>query len=173
VSTSNLARPAAAATIFLAYALRHLPSFAGEARALLPGPCFASWPMLCASFTCLSRNYSWPMRCPICRLPVQERFLALVSADTLLVGHSVEADLNALRVVHHRVIDTALLYPHPRGPPLKCALRTLAAMHLGRRIPGRGERGTTAWRTRGPRWTSCTSRSRRVSGGRVRAWPVA
>ena len=45
---------------------------------------------------------------------VRERFLNLVSAETLLVGHGLENDLHALHVVHAKVIDTSVLYPHPR-----------------------------------------------------------
>lgn len=33
-----------------------------------------------------------------------------------------------------RVLDTALLFPHPLGPPAKCALRVLCAKHLRRTI---------------------------------------
>ena len=45
---------------------------------------------------------------------LQERFLTLVGADTLLVGHALENDLRVLRVLHGRVVDTAILYPHPK-----------------------------------------------------------
>ena len=57
------------------------------------------------------------MRCrKCCRRPVpQERFLGLVSAETLLVGHALENDLRVLRVLHGRVVDTAILYPHPKA----------------------------------------------------------
>ena len=46
---------------------------------------------------------------------LQERFLGLVSAETLLVGHALENDLRVLRVLHGRVVDTAILYPHPKA----------------------------------------------------------
>jgi RNA exonuclease 1 len=42
--------------------------------------------------------------------------------------------LRALRLVHARVIDTALLFPHVRGPPYKSALRYLAQKHLNATI---------------------------------------
>ncbi len=45
----------------------------------------------------------------------QEQFLALVSAETLLVGHALENDLRVLRCLHGRVVDTAILYPHPKA----------------------------------------------------------
>jgi len=42
------------------------------------------------------------------------------------VGHSIDSDLRALKLVHRRVIDTAALYPHPKGAPLKQSLKALA-----------------------------------------------
>lgn len=42
--------------------------------------------------------------------------------------------MNALRILHMRTVDTALLYPHPNGPPYKPALRVLTERLLGRRI---------------------------------------
>jgi RNA exonuclease 1 len=60
----------------------------------------------------------------------RDLFLKTVSSRDILLGHSLENDLHALKIVHTRVIDTALLYPHPRGPPFKSALRFLAKQHL-------------------------------------------
>ena len=68
---------------------------------------------------------------------VQEEILGLISAETILVGHSVENDLIALKLLHPLVIDTALLYHHPtRGPMCKPALRMLSARFLRRKIQG-------------------------------------
>ncbi|EQC25993.1 hypothetical protein SDRG_16141 [Saprolegnia diclina VS20] len=61
---------------------------------------------------------------------IQAKVLALVDADTILVGHSIENDLLALRLLHRRVLDTSLLYPHPKGPPFRSALRFLTATYL-------------------------------------------
>lgn len=38
-----------------------------------------------------------------------------ITDRTIFVGHGLENDLKALRVVHPRCIDTAALFPHPRG----------------------------------------------------------
>jgi DNA polymerase III epsilon subunit-like protein len=65
---------------------------------------------------------------------VRDQVLGLVSADTILVGHSLENDLRALRLHHSRVIDSALLYPHPSGPPFKSSLKYLTYGLLGRKI---------------------------------------
>lgn len=45
---------------------------------------------------------------------VQKRFLELVPATSILVGHALENDLKALKVVHMRCIDTGALFPHPK-----------------------------------------------------------
>ncbi|XP_071953770.1 uncharacterized protein [Antedon mediterranea] len=58
---------------------------------------------------------------------VQAVLLSLFSADTILLGHSLESDLLALKLIHSTVIDTAIVFPHRRGPPFKKALRTLMA----------------------------------------------
>ena len=42
------------------------------------------------------------------------RLAALVPAEALLVGHALQNDLVALKLAHGRILDTALLYPHPR-----------------------------------------------------------
>ncbi|KAM4862354.1 RNA exonuclease 1 homolog [Urocitellus parryii] len=69
------------------------------------------------------------------RLPhVQTALLSLFSADTILIGHSLQCDLLALKLIHHSVVDTAVLFPHPRGLPYKCSLRSLMARYLSRSI---------------------------------------
>jgi RNA exonuclease 1 len=52
----------------------------------------------------------------------------------LQIGHSLENDLNALRLIHRAAADTALMFAHPRGPPFKPALRVLSERLLNRRI---------------------------------------
>lgn len=42
------------------------------------------------------------------------------------MGHSLDSDLRALKLVHARVVDTAALYPSPRGSPFKQSLKGLA-----------------------------------------------
>lgn len=65
---------------------------------------------------------------------VQVALLRLVRAETLLVGHSLEQDLMVVGLIHLRCADTAILYPHPRGPQCRFALRMLVKKHLGRVI---------------------------------------
>jgi DNA polymerase III epsilon subunit-like protein len=55
----------------------------------------------------------------------------LIGQKTVLVGHSLDSDLRALRLCHSRCIDTALLYPHPKGLPYRYPLRKVALELLG------------------------------------------
>jgi len=63
---------------------------------------------------------------------VQAKLLQLISADTILVGHSLENDLQALHLIHERVVDTALIFPHAQGWPHRNSLRGLSSHHLKR-----------------------------------------
>ncbi|GLU16609.1 hypothetical protein SLE2022_330350 [Rubroshorea leprosula] len=69
---------------------------------------------------------------------IQEDFLKLVYKETILVGHSLENDLLALKICHDLVIDTAVLYKHPRGGSYKTALRVLTKRFLSREIQQSG-----------------------------------
>lgn len=76
---------------------------------------------------------------------IQKRLLSILNARTILVGHSLNADLTTLKLTHPFIIDTALLYPHPRGPPLKSSLKWLAKRYLNREIQkGHGTTGAGA-----------------------------
>ncbi|MCJ1474296.1 hypothetical protein MMC13_002954 [Lambiella insularis] len=65
---------------------------------------------------------------------IQSRLLNLLTPRTILVGHSLNADLTAMKLTHPFIIDTSIIYPHPRGPPLKSALKFLAKKYLNREI---------------------------------------
>ncbi|EGX90390.1 exonuclease [Cordyceps militaris CM01] len=75
---------------------------------------------------------------------IQARLLALLTPRTILLGHSLESDTKALQLTHPFIVDTSLLFPHPRGPPLKSSLKYLAEKYLGRRIQKGGEAGHDA-----------------------------
>ncbi|EQL37440.1 hypothetical protein BDFG_01048 [Blastomyces dermatitidis ATCC 26199] len=69
------------------------------------------------------------------RLPdVQQRLLSLVGPHTILIGHSLNSDLSALKLTHPFIIDTSIIYPHPRGSPLKSSLKWLSQKYLGKEI---------------------------------------
>ncbi|KAF9268108.1 ribonuclease H-like protein [Marasmius fiardii PR-910] len=59
----------------------------------------------------------------------------------ILVGHSLESDLKALKICHPLCIDTAIIYHHPRGRPLKPGLAWLTKKWCNREIQTRGEGG--------------------------------
>ena len=69
---------------------------------------------------------------------VQQDLLKIVAAETLLVGHSLENDLHQTHLLHGNILDTANMYPHPRGPPYRLGLRALSEQHLERKIQVRG-----------------------------------
>jgi len=56
--------------------------------------------------------------------------LKLFNDKTILIGHSLESDFKALKLVHSTVIDTSIVFPHSKGFPYKRALKTLMAEHL-------------------------------------------
>lgn len=64
----------------------------------------------------------------------RELLFSLLSPETPLIGHGLENDLNAVRIVHPTVIDTVLLYPHRAGLPYRRALKTLMMEELNRKI---------------------------------------
>ncbi|XP_060702379.1 RNA exonuclease 1 homolog [Hemiscyllium ocellatum] len=65
---------------------------------------------------------------------VQAVLLNMFSAATILIGHSLESDLFALKLIHSTVIDTAVVFPHRLGLPYKRALKNLMADYLKRII---------------------------------------
>ncbi|XP_061093910.1 RNA exonuclease 1 homolog [Conger conger] len=65
---------------------------------------------------------------------VQAVLLNMFSADSILIGHSLESDLFALKLIHSTVVDTAIVFPHRLGLPYKRALRNLMADYLKRII---------------------------------------
>ncbi|KAI1482561.1 hypothetical protein K445DRAFT_317860 [Daldinia sp. EC12] len=65
---------------------------------------------------------------------IQAKLLQILHPRTILVGHSLESDLKALRLTHPFIVDTAILFPHNRGPPLKNSLKFLSQRFLKREI---------------------------------------
>ncbi|KAL6114778.1 uncharacterized protein ACO6RY_05461 [Pungitius sinensis] len=65
---------------------------------------------------------------------VQETLLSFISADTILIGHGLETDLCALKLLHGTVVDTSVVFPHRLGLPHKLTLNNLTAEYLMRII---------------------------------------
>jgi len=73
---------------------------------------------------------------------IQNTLVELLTPRTILVGHSLESDMKALQLTHPFIVDTSIIFPHPRGPPLKSALKWLTSKYLGREIQlGHGAAG--------------------------------
>lgn len=65
---------------------------------------------------------------------IQNRLLDILTPRTILLGHSLDSDLKAIQLAHPFVVDTSILFPHPRGPPLKSSLKFLALKYLNREV---------------------------------------
>ncbi|KAK5056140.1 hypothetical protein LTR84_012693 [Exophiala bonariae] len=72
---------------------------------------------------------------------IQKELLTLLGSNSILLGHSLESDLNALKLTHPHIIDTSIIYPHPRGLPLRSSLKYLANKYLKREIQKGGADG--------------------------------
>lgn len=64
-----------------------------------------------------------------------------LTPETPLIGHALDNDLNATRIIHPSIVDTVLLYPHPRGLPLRFGLKALMKRHLDRDVQMGGDQG--------------------------------
>lgn len=65
---------------------------------------------------------------------VQAKLCEILPDRAILVGHSLENDLQALQLVYERVVDTAILYPHARGWPHRNSLAGLSSSMLRRKL---------------------------------------
>lgn len=65
---------------------------------------------------------------------VQKDITSFVFAETILIGHGLENDLRALRILHPTVIDTCVAFPHFLGYPYRSSLKTLARTVLRKEI---------------------------------------
>lgn len=62
-------------------------------------------------------------------------FGEVIDSKTILVGHGLENDMNAMRLIHNKIVDTAILYPRNKtSPTFRYALKNLAFKYLGRNI---------------------------------------
>lgn len=65
---------------------------------------------------------------------IQKELLEILTPQTVLIGHSLNSDLNAIKITHPFVIDTGILFPHIKGPPYKQSLKYLAQKFLRKDI---------------------------------------
>jgi hypothetical protein len=64
----------------------------------------------------------------------RDLLFSLISPTTPLIGHGLENDLNAVRIVHPTLVDTVLLFKHKLGLPYRYGLKHLMSTHLNRKI---------------------------------------
>ncbi|XP_012169657.1 uncharacterized protein LOC100646310 isoform X1 [Bombus terrestris] len=69
---------------------------------------------------------------------VQKDLTGFIHAETILIGHGLENDLRALKLLHATVIDTCIAYPHFLGYPFRSSLKTLARTVLCKEIQVKG-----------------------------------
>lgn len=67
---------------------------------------------------------------------VQHEILQLVDSATILIGHGLENDLRALKIVHYTVIDTSLVNPERNESKTtkRVSLKNLSQWYLNRTI---------------------------------------
>ncbi|XP_045476448.1 putative exonuclease GOR isoform X1 [Harmonia axyridis] len=65
---------------------------------------------------------------------VQSDILKLVTKDTILIGHGLDNDLRVLKLLHSKIVDTALIFPHERGYPFRYSLKHLMWTNLQKKI---------------------------------------
>ncbi|KAJ7590943.1 hypothetical protein C8J56DRAFT_934282 [Mycena floridula] len=59
---------------------------------------------------------------------------SFINSETILIGHGLENDLRTLRIIHHKCVDTAILFPHKSGAPFRRSLKDLVREHLNQVI---------------------------------------
>ncbi|KAI9884537.1 MAG: hypothetical protein M1823_003663 [Watsoniomyces obsoletus] len=67
---------------------------------------------------------------------------SFISPQTPIIGHALENDMGALRLIHRTLVDTCLLFPHHKGLPLRNSLKNLARRHLDWEIQMTGKTAT-------------------------------
>ncbi|KAI0885562.1 uncharacterized protein GGS22DRAFT_187847 [Annulohypoxylon maeteangense] len=72
----------------------------------------------------------------------RDLLFSLISTDTPLIGHGLENDLNAIRIIHPTCIDTILLFPHKRGLPHRNSLKMLMETLLNKKIQQEADEST-------------------------------
>ncbi|KAL1450430.1 hypothetical protein WDU94_002796 [Cyamophila willieti] len=48
-------------------------------------------------------------------------------SDSIIVGHGLENDLRALKLIHSHIIDTSVLFPHAFGLPFRRSLKSIVS----------------------------------------------
>ncbi|KAI8831579.1 ribonuclease H-like domain-containing protein [Chytridium lagenaria] len=67
---------------------------------------------------------------------IKKKLATLISKSTIIIGHGLENDLNALRISHTAVIDTAALFP-VRAPSISDKMPRHSLKHLAEKLLNR------------------------------------
>lgn len=70
---------------------------------------------------------------------VQAVLLTMLSEYTIVIGHSLDSDFKALKLIHNTIVDTSFMFPHKNGFPQKRALRNLCSEYLRKIIQNDGK----------------------------------
>lgn len=70
---------------------------------------------------------------------VQRVLLGKITAGSIVIGHGLDSDFKALKLIHKHVIDTTYLFPHKQGLPMKRSLKNLASAYLNKIIQNNGQ----------------------------------
>lgn len=65
---------------------------------------------------------------------VQTDLLKIINSKSILIGHAINNDLRVLKIIHKNVIDTSLVFPHPKGLPYRLSLKHIVKSYLHRDI---------------------------------------
>lgn len=65
---------------------------------------------------------------------IQQRLLTMITPRTILIGHSLDSDMKALKMTHPFIVDTSVIFAHPKGHPLKHSLKWLAQKYLNKEV---------------------------------------
>lgn len=65
---------------------------------------------------------------------IQQRLLSLITPRTILIGHSLDSDMKALKMTHPFIVDTSVIFAHPKGHPFKHSLKWLAQKYLNKEV---------------------------------------
>ena len=79
------------------------------------------------------------------RILFHEDLKNILGPNVILVGHALNNDLLKMRVIHSKVVDTSVLYPHPKGESIKYKLDDLVRTHL-KEEPHHSQRGSKSLR---------------------------
>nr|CDS25718.1 rna exonuclease 1 [Hymenolepis microstoma] len=65
---------------------------------------------------------------------VQNDLKTILDSDSILIGHSLENDLIALKIIHQKVVDTSVVFTMDILPNRKRSLKHLTKLYLNRNI---------------------------------------